>query len=113
MNLRNQIRDVRKSIYDELGRIEETFKSEYEIAKKRQDELEKTLAGLISQSQETNQAQVTLFSLEAGAKSYRKLYDSFLQQYTETVQQQSYPISDARTLSPASVIQTGPQALCG
>ena len=109
VNLRNQIRDVRKSIYDELGRIEETFKSEYEIAAKRRDELEKTLAGLISQSQQTNQAQVTLFSLEAGAKSYRKLYDSFLQQYTESQQQQSYPISDARTLSPASVIQSGPR----
>ena len=78
VNIRNQIRDIRKSIYDELGRIEETFKSEYEIAKKRQDELEKSLASLISQSQETNQAQVTLFSLEAAAKSYRKLYDSFL-----------------------------------
>ena len=109
VNLRNQIRDIRKSIYDELGRIEETFKSEYEIAKKRQDELEKGLASLISQSQETNQAQVTLFSLDATAKSYRKLYDTFLQQHTETVQQQSYPISEARALSPASVYQSGPQ----
>ena len=44
VNLRNQIRDIRRSIADELGRIEETFKSEYEIAKKRQDELEKGLA---------------------------------------------------------------------
>ena len=109
VNLRNQIRDIRKSIYDELGRIEETFKSEFEIAKKRQDELEKGLASLISQSQETNQAQVTLFSLDATAKSYRKLYDTFLQQHTETVQQQSYPISEARSLSPASVYQSGPQ----
>src|SRR4029078_510693 len=46
---------------------------------------------------------------DATAKSYRKLYDSFLQQHTETVQQQSYPISEARSLSPASVYQSGPQ----
>ena len=42
--------NIRRSIGDELGRIEETYKSEYEIAKKRQDEAEKGLAALISQS---------------------------------------------------------------
>jgi len=112
VNLRNQIRDIRKSIRDELGRIEETTRSEYEIAKKRQAELEKALGGLVSQSTETNQAQITLFSLEATAQSYRKIYDSFLQRHTESLQQQSYPISDARTISPAGgASKTGPQGL--
>ena len=89
-NLRNQIRDLRRSMFDEMGRIEETYKSEYEIAKKAQDDLEKSLATLVSQSQTTNQAQVTLFSLEAAAQSYRKIYESFLQRHTEAVQQQSF-----------------------
>jgi succinoglycan biosynthesis transport protein ExoP len=110
VNLRNQIRDVRKSILDELGRIEETFRSEYEIAKKREDQLEKSLSTLLSQSTETNQAQIALFSLEAAAQSYRKIYDSFLQRHTESVQQQSFPIVDARPISPAAVSQTGPLA---
>lgn len=111
-NLRNQIRDIRRSIRDELGRIEETVKSEYEIAKKREGELEKALGALVSQSTETNQAQVTLFSLEATAQSYRKIYDSFLQRHTEAVQQQSYPISDARAISPATgAARTGPHGL--
>jgi succinoglycan biosynthesis transport protein ExoP len=109
VNLRNQIRDIRKSIRDELGRIEESVKSEYEIAKKRENDSEKGLASIVSQSNDTNQAQVALFSLEAAAQSYRKLYDSFLQQYTESVQQQSYPISDARPVSAASAIKSGPQ----
>jgi polysaccharide biosynthesis transport protein len=30
------------------------------------------------------------------------MYDSFLQKYTETVQQQSFPITEARSISPAS-----------
>jgi succinoglycan biosynthesis transport protein ExoP len=109
VNLRNQIRDIRKSIREELGRIAETFKSEYAIAKKLEEESEKGLAAIISRSNETNQAQVALFSLEAAAQSYRKLYDGFLQQYTESLQQQSYPISDARPMSTASVTQTGPK----
>jgi succinoglycan biosynthesis transport protein ExoP len=111
VNLRNQIRDIRRSIYDELGRIQESYRSDYEIAKQRQAELEKALAGLISQSTETNQAQVTLFSLEAAAKSYRKLYDNFLEQHTESVQQQSFPISDARAISLASASKTAPRPL--
>jgi polysaccharide biosynthesis transport protein len=109
--LRNQIRDMRRSIFDELGRIGQQFKSEYEIAKKRQDELEKELANLVSQSNVTNQALIALFSLEAAAQSYRKIYDSFLQRHTESVQQQTFPISDARAISPATVGQTSPQAL--
>jgi polysaccharide biosynthesis transport protein len=111
VNLRNQIRDARRSIHDELGRIEETLKSENGIAKKRQGELEQGLDALIAQSTDTNQARVALFSLEAGAQSYRKLYDNFLQQHTESVQQQTFPISDARLISPASVGKTGPKSL--
>src|SRR5262245_37775570 len=111
VNLRNQIRDIRRSIYDELGRIEEVWKSDYEVGKKRQAEQEQSLGSLISQSTETNQARVALFSLEASAQSYRKLYDNFLQQHTESVQQQTFPISDARLISPASVAKTAPKPL--
>src|SRR5437899_9188192 len=111
VNLRNQIRDMRRSIYDELGRIEETTKGELEIAQKGQRELETSLTNALSKTQDTNQAQVTLFSLEAAAKSYRSLYDNFLQQHTEAVQRQTYPISDARLISSASLTQTGPQKM--
>jgi polysaccharide biosynthesis transport protein len=111
VNLRNQIRDIRRSIADELGRIEETGKSEYAIAKKRQDELEQELAGLVSQSTETNQAQVALFSLEAAAQSYRKIYDNFLQQHTVSIQQQTFPVTEARQTSAGSAIKTAPKPL--
>jgi succinoglycan biosynthesis transport protein ExoP len=114
VNLRNQIRDIRRSIRDELGRIEENLKSEYEIAKKREDEFDKSQAKLISQSTETNQALVTYFSLDAAAKSYRRLYDNFLQRHTESVQQQTFPVTEARQISSASAVKSGPKtALVG
>jgi succinoglycan biosynthesis transport protein ExoP len=109
VNLRNQIQDIRRSIYQELGRIEETVKSDYEIAKKRQADFDNSLAKLISQSTETNQAQITLFTLDAAAKSYRRLYDNFLQRHTEAVQQQTFPITEARQISAASAIKTAPK----
>jgi polysaccharide biosynthesis transport protein len=109
VNLRTQIQDIRRSIYHELGRIEETVKSDYEIAKKRQADFDDSLAKLISQSTETNQAQITLFTLDAAAKSYRRLYDNFLQRHTEAVQQQTFPITEARQISAASTIKTAPK----
>jgi polysaccharide biosynthesis transport protein len=111
VRLRDQIRDTRRAVLSELARIQETVRSDYELAKKRQDESEKSLSGLISQSGETNQARVSLFSLEATAQSYRRLYDSFLQRHTESVQSQTFPISDARAVSSAGSRKTGPYPL--
>ena len=73
--------------------------------------MEKELAGLVSQSTETNQAQVALFSLEAAAQSYRKIYDNFLQQHTESVQQQTFPITEARQTSAGVRKQNCPETL--
>jgi succinoglycan biosynthesis transport protein ExoP len=111
INVRIQIHNLRGQIYDELGQIREAYKSDLEIAQKRVSELQTSLNALISQSSDTNKAQVTLFGLEASAKSYRKLYDDFLQRYTESVQQQTFPISEARAISAASVRQTYPWPL--
>jgi polysaccharide biosynthesis transport protein len=108
VNLRRQIRDMRRSIHDEIGRIEETFKSEFEIATKRQNELEKEVTSIVSKATDTNQAAVALFSLTAAAQSYRKLYDNFLQQHTVSIQQQTFPVTEARQTSAASVLKTSP-----
>ena len=44
----------------------------------------------------------TLEELESTATTYRRMYESFLQAYTDSVQRQSYPISNARVITPAS-----------
>jgi uncharacterized protein involved in exopolysaccharide biosynthesis/Mrp family chromosome partitioning ATPase len=44
----------------------------------------------------------TLEELEVTADTYRKLYESFLQAYTSSVSRQSYPVADARVITPAS-----------
>jgi polysaccharide biosynthesis transport protein len=110
-NLRRQIEDIRRNIRDELGRIEESFKSEFEIATKRQNELEKEVTSIVSKATDTNQTAVALFSLTAAAQSYRKLYDNFLQQHTVSVQQQTFPITEARQTSAATVGKTAPKPL--
>ena len=114
VNLRNQIRDLRGSILEELKRLRESYLSNYEIAKQQEQDLEKRLAEAVSQSRTVNQAQVALRELESSAQTFRTIYDNFLQRYTESLQQQSFPISDARilTVSLAPVGQKRSQDSC-
>jgi succinoglycan biosynthesis transport protein ExoP len=102
VNLRNQMQELQNSLLNELQHIAETYKSDYEIAKQRLESVQKQLDQAVAQSQVTNQAQVALRELESNAQSYRALYDNFLQRYMESVQQQSFPITDARVISAAS-----------
>jgi succinoglycan biosynthesis transport protein ExoP len=99
--IRDQMGEIRKSVLDELRQIAETYKSDYEIAKQRQDALQAEFAQLVSVSNATNHAQVTLRELESTAESSRVLYDNFLQRYMESIQQQTFPIAEARLISPA------------
>ena len=44
----------------------------------------------------------TLEELEVTADTYKKMYESFLQAYTNSVSQQSYPVADARVITAAT-----------
>ena len=103
----------RGSINDELRRIGETYKSDFEIAKQRQGELEMAVAAAVSQSQETSQALTTLRDLESSAETYRGLYRGALQRGTELIQKQSFPGVEARLITRASTptSQSSPKTL--
>jgi exopolysaccharide transport family protein len=102
VNLRVAMRSIRTSILDELRRLAETSRNEFELAKQRQREIEKQLAVAVSQSQNKNSAEMSIRELETSAKGYRALYESFLQRFMASVQQESFPISEAQVISPAS-----------
>ncbi|MFY0610024.1 MAG: AAA family ATPase [Hyphomicrobiaceae bacterium] len=44
----------------------------------------------------------TLIELESKANTYRKIYESFLEAYTESVQRQSFPVANARIITLAT-----------
>lgn len=102
VNLRNQLREIRNSIFDELKRLGETYKSDYAIAKQREFGVQNELAQAVAQSQATDAKSVTLRELQSTAQTYKSLYDNFLQRYMEAVQQQSFPITEARLISSAT-----------
>ncbi|MCK1317393.1 MULTISPECIES: polysaccharide biosynthesis tyrosine autokinase [unclassified Bradyrhizobium] len=113
VNLRRQMAEIKKNIIDELKRIQESYKSDYDIAVTREESIKSSLNNVVSESQLTNQAQVQLRELESSAQSYQAMYDNFLQRYMESVQQQSFPITEARVISAATtpLIKSYPKSL--
>lgn len=102
VNLRTLMQEIRHNIDDEMKKIAEGAKSDYEIATTRELSLEKSLANSVSDSLSTRQAQIQLRELESNSQAYRTVYDSFLQRYMESVQQQSFPITEARVIGAAA-----------
>ena len=102
VNLRTQMAELRRSIADELNRIAQSYKSEYEIGNARVQTLQTNLAGLIANSQLINRDRIGLVDLETKAKIYHSIYDNFLNRYMEAIQQQSFPFTDARVISTAA-----------
>ena len=102
VNVRNQMAEIRKSIVEELRRVAETYKSDFEIAEQMEEGLQRQLAVIVGRAQDASQAQIALRDLESSAHSYRALHDNFIQRYMEAVQHQSFPSIEARLISPAS-----------
>lgn len=106
INIRTEMKAIRVSILDEVRRLAEIARNDLELSKQRQGEIEGQLARAVSQSRTAKSAEVTMRELENNAKGYRSLYESFLQRYMGSVQQESFPISDARLISPAAPPQS-------
>jgi exopolysaccharide transport family protein len=101
-NLRANMWDTQRAIWDELSRIAESYKSELQITKSQEDAIEKRLTEVFNKSASTRQAQVHLRELQTAADSYRGIYETFLSRFTQSVQQQSFPSTEARVMTAAS-----------
>ena len=100
VKLRGQIEEVRKSMFEELLRLAEAYRSDLEIAQRKEVDLEKNdLGGAVKRWQEKATTQIQLRKLESYAKSYKSVYDTFVQRYLESIQQQSFPGSESRIVS--------------
>jgi succinoglycan biosynthesis transport protein ExoP len=98
VNLRAEMKEYERLMFEELGRIAEVYRSELEIAKRREEALKTNFSSLVGENASSNETLVALRELEREAESYRTLYQSFLQRYQQVVQNQSFPITDARII---------------
>jgi succinoglycan biosynthesis transport protein ExoP len=101
-NLRAEMAALQRAIWDEISRIAESYKSEVQIATSQEASIDKRMIEVFQQSGATRQLQVRLRELETAANSYRDIYTTFLSRFTQSVQQQSFPSTEARIVTLAA-----------
>lgn len=100
---RNEMAGLKRAMLDEVARIAETYKSEVEIARSSETSIQKRLEEVFKDASSTRQSQIKLRELETRAATYQTIYENFLSRYTAAVQQQSFPSTEARVITPASL----------
>ena len=84
VNLRDQMKEELAPLFwTSFGGSQRLTESDLEIAKQRNDDVQKEYDQAVSQAEQNNQAQVVLSDLESKSKTYRALYENFLQRYIE------------------------------
>ncbi len=105
-NLRAEMAALQRAIWDEISRIAESYKSELQIAKSQEESIDKRMIEVFQKSGSARQSQVRLRELETAANTYRGIYETFLSRFTQSVQQQSFPSTEARVVTVATPPRT-------
>jgi succinoglycan biosynthesis transport protein ExoP len=100
--LKKAVDSLHVLLFEELGRIAESFRSDYEVASAREIASGEQMAQQRNITIAANESQAQLHQLEQKAESYRSLYQSYMQRYQESAQHASYPMTDARVVSVAT-----------
>lgn len=101
VRLRNEMQEYRRLMFQEVSRIAQSYKSDLEVAEARERTLEASVAKATTVSNSASQTQVQLRELQREAETYKNMYQTFLQRYQEAMQQQSFPVTEARVISKA------------
>src|SRR5712692_9110199 len=101
-NLRAEMAALQRAIWDEISRIAESYKSKMQITKSQEESINKRMIEDFQKSDSARQSQVRLRELETAANTYRGIYETFLSRFTQSVQQQSFPSTEARVVTVAT-----------
>lgn len=101
VRLRNEMQEYRRLMFQEISRIAQSYKSDLEVSEAREKSLAESVAKATSVSNSASQTQVQLRELQREAETYKNMYQTFLQRYQEAMQQQSFPVTEARVISRA------------
>lgn len=99
--LEREMAEYARLIFSEIGRIAESYESDFQVARSREEALNRSLEGLMGDAAGVNETLVGLRELEREAETVRTLYESFLQRHQQLVNQQTFPIAEARVITPA------------
>jgi len=103
--LRATMGEYKRLMFEELSRIAQSYQSSNQVALSRQKSIEQQVVAAMGVSATANDAQVQLRELERESETYKNLYQTFLQRYQESIQQQSFPVTEARIITNPAVAE--------
>jgi polysaccharide biosynthesis transport protein len=95
------VMELRQSIQSEMARQTASYRADYAAATADQNSIQAQLTDEIAAEARTNIELSELRSLQSSADAYREIYENFLQRFTQAMQDQSYPISNAHVVAAA------------
>jgi polysaccharide biosynthesis transport protein len=101
LNAERQMRNYENQIFEELGRIAESYRSDLEVARGREQSLSENLARLVGSSANDNRTAIDLRQHQQSVEAYQILYEKSLQQYEELLHQQSLTMTETRVIAQA------------
>src|SRR4030088_3114999 len=102
-NVHAQLRDTQRLINEEIRRILQSTRHDYDVARSREASLQQSFDQLQGVSSSSGQAQVRLRELQREAEANRTLYESYLARYKETTAQESLEMPDSHVVTKASI----------
>lgn len=103
VSLHKDMDEYQRLIFVELKRIAMTYTSDLEVARAREKTLNDSMNTLAGEQTSSNEVMVQLRQLVRESDSYQNLYTTFLQRYQDALQQQSFPTTEARTITSATL----------
>jgi succinoglycan biosynthesis transport protein ExoP len=94
---------LQRGIREELERIRKAYAADLAAARRREQNVDTALDHMMVETTRRSQAHVELAELESRASTYRRLYEGVLMQFETATQKASFPVSDARIVTPAMV----------
>lgn len=97
----SQVASMRAAIEQELDRVRQSMKANYERASANTKALAERLDGLTRSSFDSGEKQIKLRQLESEADAVRTIYKAFLNRAEELSQQQTIAINNSRVITEA------------
>ena len=102
IGLRKQKEELQFEIKEEVQRLKEGSKNNYAVTQLGEAAVKKEFDAAVAQAQEASHAQVKLRELEASARAYQDLYNTYINRYNASLQQAASPVAEANLITPAS-----------
>ena len=100
--LRQSMEDYKTQIFSEMRRIAQSYKSDADVARSKEESLRQSIAALAQDNTAMDQKLVPLRVLEGEVNSNRHVYEALIQRYQEVQERQTLPEAEARIITAAA-----------